>query len=86
MTNLVTILRHAFQNLEQVDNEDLIIAYGNTGSGKSTIFSSLVYGPDALTVKTIEIESKVPIDDKGGTKTIVKKDRVIDQKIQREVF
>lgn len=86
LNNLVSVLRVAFPNLSQVDNEDLIIAYGNTGSGKSTIFSSLVYGPDSLTVKTIEIESKVPVDDKGGIKTVVKKERVIDQKIQREVF
>ena len=78
LTNLVSILRHAFPNLSRVNNEDLIIAYGNTGSGKSTIFSSLVYGPDALTIKTIEIESKVPIDAQGKTKTIVKKERVID--------
>ena len=85
LTNIVEVLRVAFQELSFVDNQDLILAYGNTGSGKSTLFTSLVFGPEALTLKTIETESKVPIEN-GQTKTIKKKERVIDQKVQRGVF
>ena len=86
LSNLVAILRVALTTLEQIENQNLVIAYGNTGCGKSTIFSSLVYGSDALTLRNIEVETRVPVDDQGNVKSVMKKHKVIDHKDGKDFF
>ena len=50
MSNIVIVLREVFDRLDvkELRDKDLVLAIGNTGSGKSTIFSSLVFGPENL--------------------------------------
>ena len=50
LSNIVVVLREVFNRMDIKDlkERDLILAIGNTGSGKSTMFSSLVFGPDQL--------------------------------------
>ena len=36
------------------------MAVGNTGCGKSTMLTSLMYGPDALELRKIDYEIKIP--------------------------
>lgn len=46
--NIINVLRGAFEGLEQVNDEDIVVAIGNTGVGKSTMLMSLIYGPQCL--------------------------------------
>ena len=50
LSNIVIVLKEVFNRMDVKDlrERDLILAIGNTGSGKSTMFSSLVFGPDHL--------------------------------------
>lgn len=50
ISNIVIVLREVFKRLDvkELKEKDLILAIGNTGSGKSTMFSALVFGPDKL--------------------------------------
>lgn len=47
LSNVVVVLKEVFKRLDvkELNDKDLVLAIGNTGSGKSTIFSSLVFGP-----------------------------------------
>ena len=69
-----------------------MIAIGNTGCGKSTMFSSLLYGPGALEKKAIfeEVEILAPSgrDRKKGASGVTKKHKrfVIDTKEELEKF
>ena len=47
---LMECLDQCFKALSKLQDYDLILAIGNTGSGKSTMLYSLVYGPDELEV------------------------------------
>ena len=47
---IVSVLKTAFEHLKQIDNKELIIALGNTGCGKSTMLTSIIFGPDALNI------------------------------------
>jgi ABC-type lipoprotein export system ATPase subunit len=77
LENLVLILEEAFKTLKSVHSNHLILAVGNTGSGKSTMLTSLMFGSNALHETKVEYEIKVPELD-GPTKTKIKKKKVID--------
>ena len=40
----------ALTKFEEAKDKDIILAIGNTGSGKSTMLTSLIYGTDYLDV------------------------------------
>lgn len=54
LANLVSILRWAFEQVRCVQNQDVVVALGNTGCGKSTMFTSLIYGSQVLERKQLE--------------------------------
>ena len=54
LTNLVKILKWAFEKVKVIEGEDVVVALGNTGCGKSTMFTSLILGPEALELKKLE--------------------------------
>ena len=64
---------------------NIILAVGNTGCGKSTMLTSLMYGPEALELTKIDYEIKIP-HQKGKLITNVKKKPVIEQKVPLNVF
>ena len=45
---IVSILKAALIDLENIDGKDLVIVLGNTGCGKSTMLNSLLLGPESL--------------------------------------
>ena len=51
LRNLVDLLEEAIEALKILKDEDVVLVLGNTGSGKSTMLSSLIYGPDTLEEK-----------------------------------
>lgn len=65
LTNLVSILKWAFEKVKCVEGQDVVVALGNTGCGKSTMFTSLIYGSDALELKILE--EKVQERTRDGT-------------------
>ena len=56
MINLAMALKLVFDELEAADGADLVLAIGNTGCGKSTMLTSIVYGPGHLMEVKREIE------------------------------
>lgn len=54
LQSLHFFLEKAFAYVDIVRGGSTIIALGNTGCGKSTMLTSLIYGPEALEVKTIQ--------------------------------
>lgn len=57
LPNLVKCVQHLIQKVKQVEDLDIVIVLGDTGSGKSTMLNSLVFGPKSLALKTIEVQS-----------------------------
>ena len=45
---IVSILKAALIDLENIDDKELVIVLGNTGCGKSTMLNSLLLGPDSI--------------------------------------
>lgn len=73
------VLQVAFKQLDKIKDADVVLVIGNTGSGKSTMLSSLLKGPDALESKIIEFMIDIP--QKDGTKVQKPKTKtVIDNK------
>ena len=66
------VLERAFKNLKKLQNKNIILAVGNTGCGKSTMLTSLMYGPESLEMIKIDYEITVP-SDKGVVKKMKKK-------------
>jgi predicted GTPase len=60
LENIVIILEEAFKFLQKIEGKNIILAVGNTGCGKSTMLTSLMYGPEALELKKIDYEIKIP--------------------------
>ena len=58
LSSLVKCLEKAYAdiNIDKYANKNLVIAIGNTGCGKSTMLSSLLFGPDSLMIKKIKKE------------------------------
>lgn len=42
------VLQGVIESFQFMNDENIVLAIGNTGSGKSTLFVSLIYGVDAL--------------------------------------
>ena len=61
-------------SLNNLENKDIIVGLGNTGCGKSTMLTSLVYGTEALVNKEMEIISG------QGARKRAKKMKVIQHK------
>ena len=77
LVNLAMALKLVFDELEAAENADLVLAVGNTGCGKSTMLSSLIYGPGHLMEITKEVE--IEVTKKGVKTTKIVKRKVIDQ-------
>ena len=45
---LVRCLKEAFRNMVVVSGQDVVLTLGATGCGKSTMLTSLVFGPESL--------------------------------------
>ena len=60
LDNMCLILEQAFKTLMNIDNANLILAIGNTGCGKSTMMTSLMFGSDALEIKKVTQTIEVP--------------------------
>jgi len=61
--NIARYLKALFDKLELIKDQDLVIALGNTGCGKSTMLTSLLYGPEALEEK--KLRNRTVIENKG---------------------
>ena len=86
LKNLITILRYAFQRLEKIQQFDrLVLTIGDTGSGKSTLNNSLVFGCDSLQVQTIQETIEIKRAD-GTTKHKKKSRKVIGAIVEQGVF
>lgn len=48
LSNIANVVREAFESLDAIDDHDLILAIGNTGCGKSTMLSSILFGTESL--------------------------------------
>lgn len=79
LTNLVGILKWAFEKVKCVEGQDVVVALGNTGCGKSTMFTSLIYGSDALELKVLEETVKEKMRD-GTFQEKIAKRQVIELK------
>ena len=52
--DIVLVCKHIFDEIEPfVNNKELVVVMGETGSGKSTMMASLIYGPDKLEIKKV---------------------------------
>ena len=74
LDNLYGYLKESFKYISVVKDSPCIIALGNTGCGKSTMFNSLIYGPECLKKKTEKVEIAVP---EGDQIVMKKKNRVV---------
>ena len=71
--NLACILKQAFKKLSQAKDKEIIVAIGNSAAGKSTMLTSMIYGPESLQLKTIVENKKLP-----DGRIIERKEEVID--------
>ena len=53
LNNMVLTLRPAFELLEGIKGKNVILCFGTTGCGKSTMLNSLIYGSSKLEKKKI---------------------------------
>jgi len=51
LASIKEVLTEAFKVVEKIRGANIVLVIGNTGSGKSTMLSSLLKGPDALEMK-----------------------------------
>ena len=66
-STVVSICQQIFPVLKAAEGQNLVLALGNTGCGKSTMFNGLLFGPDSLELKKKEIISEI-IDKRTGEK------------------
>lgn len=80
LVNLAMALKKVFDELEAAEGADLVLAIGNTGCGKSTMLTSIVYGPGHLSIVTRELTIETSVIDKatGKKKTKQRKTKVIE--------
>ena len=50
LDNLVDYLEDVIKYLQIIEDQDVVLALGVTGCGKSCIFQSLVYGSDQVEI------------------------------------
>ena len=74
------VLQEGFKVLEKIRGANIVLVIGNTGSGKSTMLSSLLKGPDRLELKSISYTIEIPDTDGKTTTTKKKTKSVIDNK------
>ena len=85
LQNIVAVLQHVFQKIEELRGKDLVIMLGNPADGKSSVLASLIHGPDSLQEKTLteiitfELEPGKFKDKKIKTKAIEFKEGVNSQ-------
>ena len=48
IANIAEVLKTALTKIEDTKDKEIILAIGNTGSGKSTMLTSLIYGTSFL--------------------------------------
>ena len=53
LSSIHVVLREGFKVLQKIKGAHIVLVIGNTGSGKSTMLSSLLRGPEFLEVKQI---------------------------------
>lgn len=85
LENLILVLDQIYGQLEVAKDADLILAIGSTGCGKSTMMTSLVFGPNALEIKTINKDIEI-MDRDGNRKVKQKQFQYIDQCVNQGVF
>lgn len=51
LKNIHKVLEVAFKRLDPAKGANLVVAVGNTGCGKSTMLTSILFGPDSLVKK-----------------------------------
>ena len=85
LDNLVMILEEAYKMLNDINHANLILAIGSTGCGKSTMLTSLMFGPDSLENKKTKEELEVPMPGGGFKKKMIVQ-TAIDQKESKGVF
>lgn len=76
IANIAEVLKAALTKFEEASGKDVILAIGNTGSGKSTMLTSLIYGTDMLAEKKENYYVNVPqqsgqIKKKKKAKTVI---------------
>lgn len=71
LKNVVSACREVFGQVEKANDKEIVVALGNPGCGKSTMMTSLVYGPHSLERKKVEYEFEIPSSD--GTIQLKKK-------------
>ena len=59
--NIKRALELAFLELDfdQIKDQDVVLAVGNTGSGKSTMLTALIFGPNELHLTKIKKEIRL---------------------------
>ena len=77
LMDLARVLMHVEDSLGALKDQDVVLPLGNTGCGKSTMLTSLIYGPAALAVTTQDVAN-------SGRRA--KKIKVISHKDQRDNF
>ena len=81
LENLVCTLRPAYNKMKPLEGRSLILCFGSTGSGKSTMLNSLLYGSESL--HKTPIYEEVPT--KNGKTRQVKR-TVVDVKLEGQGF
>lgn len=66
LVTIVKVLTEGFKSLEKIKDSDVVLVIGNTGSGKSTMLSSLLRGSQTLEKKTIKFT--IEVMQKDGSK------------------
>lgn len=73
---MVYTLRPSFEYLEQIRGKNVVVCFGTTGCGKSTMLNSLLYGKDNMGYRKLINEIK----DKNGKVIKKTQKRVMDLK------
>ena len=75
LDELYEYLIEAFDYVNKVSDQECVIAFGNTGCGKSTMLNSLVWGSSSLKLEQITEEYEV-----------MQKNQMVKKVFQREVI
>ena len=79
LAQIKEVLEEGFKPLKKIEGQNVVLVIGNTGSGKSTMLSSLLKGPKSLEKKTVKFMMEVL--QKDGSKIEKEKTKnVIDNK------
>ena len=77
LDELYEYLIEAFDYVNKVRDQECVIAFGNTGCGKSTMFNSLIYGSENMVETIVKRDIQFP-DRDGNRKTKPKPFKVVD--------